>query len=39
MNLYFLYPVTSTGHATSVGANSFAHSVLGVRMNSHLPTY
>jgi len=39
MNLYFLHPVASTGHAASVGANSFARNALGVRMNSHLPTH
>ena len=38
MNLYFLHPVASTGHAASVGANSFARNALGVRMNSHLQT-
>src|SRR3989338_4842833 len=33
------HPATSTDYAASVGANSFAHNSLNVRMNSHLQTH
>jgi hypothetical protein len=33
------YSGISTDYAALVGANSFAHNSLSVRMNSHLPTH